>query len=150
MACKDEFGRLRAAAAVGVGGDCYERLEQLVRAGVDAVVVDTAHGHFSTGVLDSVVEIKRTYPNLQMIAGNIATAEAAEALIKAGVDAVKVGIGPGSICTTPRRCRGRCAADYGPLPMSRGLPRRLAFHSSPMAASSIPVSCPKRLRPEPM
>nr|WP_320115482.1 IMP dehydrogenase [uncultured Desulfuromonas sp.] len=99
MACKDEFGRLRAAAAVGVGGDCYERLEQLVRAGVDAVVVDTAHGH-SQGVLDSVVEIKRTYPNLQMIAGNIATAEAAEALIKAGVDAVKVGIGPGSICTT--------------------------------------------------
>ncbi|PLX90024.1 MAG: IMP dehydrogenase [Desulfuromonas sp.] len=99
MACKDEFGRLRAAAAVGVGGDCYERLELLVRAGVDAVVVDTAHGH-SQGVLDSVVEIKRAYPNLQMIAGNIATAEAAEALIKAGVDAVKVGIGPGSICTT--------------------------------------------------
>ncbi|EAT15129.1 IMP dehydrogenase [Desulfuromonas acetoxidans] len=99
MACKDEFGRLRAAAAVGVGGDCYERLEQLVRAGVDAVVVDTAHGH-SQGVIESVVEIKRTYPDLQMIAGNIATAEAAEALIKAGVDAVKVGIGPGSICTT--------------------------------------------------
>ncbi|WP_321531002.1 IMP dehydrogenase [uncultured Desulfuromonas sp.] len=99
MACKDEFGRLRAAAAVGVGGDCYERLEKLVRAGVDAVVVDTAHGH-SQGVIESVVEIKRAYPDLQMIAGNIATAEAAEALIKAGVDAVKVGIGPGSICTT--------------------------------------------------
>ena len=99
MSCKDDFGRLRAAAAVGVGGDCYERIELLVKAGVDAVVVDTAHGH-SQGVLNSVVEIKRAYPNLQMIAGNIATAGAAEALIKAGVDAVKVGIGPGSICTT--------------------------------------------------
>jgi len=98
-ACKDEFGRLRAAAAVGVGGDCDERIELLVRAGVDAVIVDTAHGH-SQGVIDAVAEIKRNYPALQMIAGNIATAGAAEALIKAGVDAVKVGIGPGSICTT--------------------------------------------------
>ncbi|MCK9173408.1 IMP dehydrogenase [Desulfuromonas thiophila] len=99
LACKDEFGRLRAAAAVGVGGDCYERIELLLKAGVDALVVDTAHGH-SQGVLDAVVEIKRSYPNLQIIAGNIATADAAAALIKAGVDAVKVGIGPGSICTT--------------------------------------------------
>lgn len=99
LACKDEFGRLRAAAAVGVGGDCNERIELLVKAGVDAVVVDTAHGH-SQGVLEAVAEIKRAYPDLQMIAGNIATASAAEALIKAGVDAVKVGIGPGSICTT--------------------------------------------------
>lgn len=98
-ACKDEFGRLRAAAAVGVGGDCDERIELLVRAGVDAVIVDTAHGH-SQGVIAAVAEIKRNYPALQMIAGNIATAGAAEALIKAGVDAVKVGIGPGSICTT--------------------------------------------------
>lgn len=99
LACKDEFGRLRAAAAVGVGGDCNERIERLVKAGVDAVVVDTAHGH-SQGVIDAVAEIKRNYPDLQMIAGNIATAAAAEELIKAGVDAVKVGIGPGSICTT--------------------------------------------------
>ncbi|MEA3464437.1 MAG: IMP dehydrogenase [Thermodesulfobacteriota bacterium] len=99
LACKDEYGRLRAAAAVGVGGDCNERIELLVKAGVDAVVVDTAHGH-SQGVLEAVTEIKRAYPDLQMIAGNIATAGAAEALIKAGVDAVKVGIGPGSICTT--------------------------------------------------
>lgn len=98
-ACKDEFGRLRAAAAVGVGGDCDERIELLVRAGVDAVIVDTAHGH-SQGVIAAVAEIKRNYPALQMIAGNIATAGAAEALIRAGVDAVKVGIGPGSICTT--------------------------------------------------
>ncbi|MBN2645899.1 MAG: IMP dehydrogenase [Desulfuromonadaceae bacterium] len=99
LACKDDYGRLRAAAAVGVGGDCYERLELLVRAGVDVVVIDTAHGH-SQGVLNEIVEVKRSYPGLQIIAGNIATAEAASALIKAGVDAVKVGIGPGSICTT--------------------------------------------------
>ncbi len=98
-ACKDSFGRLRAAAAVGVGGDCEERIELLVAAGVDAIVVDTAHGH-SQGVLDAVAAIRADYPDLQIIAGNIATAAAAEALIKAGVDAVKVGIGPGSICTT--------------------------------------------------
>jgi len=99
MACKDDFGRLRVGAAVGVGYDREERLEALVRAGVDVVIIDTAHGH-SQGVLDAVADSKRAYPDLQLIAGNIATGEAAEALIKAGVDAVKVGIGPGSICTT--------------------------------------------------
>ena len=98
-ACKDEFGRLRVGAAVGVGADREERLEALVRAGVDLVVLDTAHGH-SQGVLDAVADTRRTYPELQIMAGNIATAAAAEALIKVGVDAVKVGIGPGSICTT--------------------------------------------------
>ncbi len=98
-ACKDDFGRLRVGAAVGVAGDREERLEALVRAGVDVVVIDTAHGH-SQGVLDAVHDTKRAYPDLQLIAGNIATAEAAASLIKAGVDAVKVGIGPGSICTT--------------------------------------------------
>ena len=99
FACKDDFGRLRVGAAVGVGYDREERLEALVRAGVDVVIIDTAHGH-SQGVIDAVVETKRAYPDLQLIAGNIATGEAAEALIKAGVDGVKVGIGPGSICTT--------------------------------------------------
>ena len=99
LACKDDLGRLRAGAAVGVGVDREERLEALVRAGVDVVVLDTAHGH-SKSVLDAVIDVRRTYPDLQLIAGNIATAEAAQALIKAGVDAVKVGIGPGSICTT--------------------------------------------------
>ena len=98
-ACKDEFGRLRVGAAVGVGADREERLEALVRAGVDLIVLDTAHGH-SQGVLDAVADTRRTYPELQIMAGNIATAAAAEALIKVGVDAVKVGIGPGSICTT--------------------------------------------------
>ena len=98
-ACKDDFGRLRVGAAIGVSDDREERLEALVRAGVDVVIIDTAHGH-SQGVLDAVIHTRRAYPDLQLIAGNIATAEAAQALIKAGVDAVKVGIGPGSICTT--------------------------------------------------
>ncbi len=99
FACKDEFGRLRAGAAVGVGPDREERIDALVRAGVDLVIIDTAHGH-SQAVIEAVSDIRRAYPDLQMVAGNIATAEAAEALIAAGVDAVKVGIGPGSICTT--------------------------------------------------
>jgi IMP dehydrogenase len=98
-ACKDDFGRLRVGAAVGVGDDREARLEALINAGVDAVVIDTAHGH-SQGVIDAVRDTKKNYPDLQLIAGNIATAAAAEALIKAGVDTVKVGIGPGSICTT--------------------------------------------------
>jgi len=98
-ACKDELGRLRVGAAVGVGGDLDQRAETLVKAGVDLLVVDTAHGH-SQGVLDSVIRVRRQYPGVQLMAGNIATAAAAKALIDAGVDAVKVGIGPGSICTT--------------------------------------------------
>jgi IMP dehydrogenase len=96
---KDERGRLRVGAAVGVGVDLKERLVALVNAGVDVIVVDTAHGH-SAGVLRAVEMIKGHYPNLQLIAGNVATAEATSDLIKAGADAVKVGIGPGSICTT--------------------------------------------------
>ncbi|MBW2450948.1 MAG: IMP dehydrogenase [Deltaproteobacteria bacterium] len=98
-ACKDDIGRLRVGAAVGVGQDLEERLELLVKSGVDAIVIDTAHGH-SQAVVDAVHETHRNYPDISLIAGNIATAEAAEALIKAGADAVKVGIGPGSICTT--------------------------------------------------
>lgn len=98
-AAKDEHGRLCVGAAVGVGADTLDRVGALVRAGVDVVVVDTAHGH-SAMVIDMVRAVKRTYPLLQVIAGNIATADAAQALVDAGVDAVKVGIGPGSICTT--------------------------------------------------
>jgi len=98
-ACKDENGRLRAGAAVGVGADTEERIQRLVTAGVDLIVVDTAHGH-SVGVLDVVKRAKQAYPELQIVGGNIATAEAALDLVKAGADAVKVGIGPGSICTT--------------------------------------------------
>ena len=99
LACKDDRGRLRAGAAVGVGAGTDERVAALVEAGVDVVVVDTAHGH-SQGVLDRVAWVKEHYPDLQVVGGNIATAEAAEALVRAGADGVKVGIGPGSICTT--------------------------------------------------
>ena len=98
-ASKDEQGKLRVGAAVGVGPDNDERIELLVAAGVDVVVVDTAHGH-SQGVLDRVKWVKRRFPHVDVIGGNIATAEAAKALLDAGADAVKVGIGPGSICTT--------------------------------------------------
>lgn len=98
-AVKDEAGRLRVGAAIGPGADCDERADALVAAGVDVLVVDTAHGH-SKGVIEAVRRVKKRHANVQLVAGNVATAEATEALIDAGVDAVKVGIGPGSICTT--------------------------------------------------
>ena len=98
-ACKDSLGRLRCGAAVGVGEESIPRAQALVEAGVDVIGVDTAHGH-SQRVLDQVVALRRTFPQLPIIGGNVATAEGAEALIKAGVSAVKVGVGPGSICTT--------------------------------------------------
>jgi len=98
-ACKDAHGRLRVGAALGVGPDTGDRVALLVKAGVDVVVVDTAHGH-SQAVLDTVKMVRKAYPKLDIIAGNIATAQAAKDLVKAGVDAVKVGVGPGSICTT--------------------------------------------------
>ncbi|MCF6266853.1 MAG: IMP dehydrogenase [Desulfuromusa sp.] len=97
--CKDDLGRLRAGAAVGVGADLDARAAALVAAGVDLLVVDTAHGH-SQGVIDTIAQLRNTYPDVQLMAGNIATGAAAKALIDVGVDAVKVGIGPGSICTT--------------------------------------------------
>lgn len=99
LAVKDESEQLRVAAAVGAGGDTAERVDGLVKAGVDVLVVDTAHGH-SKGVIDRVREIKTQYPHVDVIAGNITTGAAALALVEAGVDAVKVGVGPGSICTT--------------------------------------------------
>ncbi len=99
MASKDERGRLRVAAAVGITHDTFERIEALVEAGVDAVVIDTAHGH-SKGVLDMLRKVKENFKTIDVIVGNIATGEAAKALVEAGADAVKVGIGPGSICTT--------------------------------------------------
>ena len=99
LAVKDDMGRLRVGAAVGVGPDRVERVGALVAAGVDVLVIDTAHGH-SKGVIDAVRATKSDHPGVQVVAGNIATAAAAEALIEAGVDGIKVGIGPGSICTT--------------------------------------------------
>ena len=99
FACKDEYGRLRVGAAVGITHDILLRIEVLIKAGVDVVSIDTAHGH-SKGVIDISADVKKTYPDLSLILGNIATAEAAMALADIGADAVKVGVGPGSICTT--------------------------------------------------
>jgi IMP dehydrogenase len=97
--CKDEFGRLRVAAAVGVAKDTFERITALVGAGTDAIVIDTAHGH-SKGVIDILKKVKKQFKNLDVVVGNVATGEAAKDLAHAGADAIKVGIGPGSICTT--------------------------------------------------
>jgi IMP dehydrogenase len=126
-ACKDTQGKLRVGAAVGVGADCDARVVLLTQAGVDVVVVDTAHGH-SKGVIDQVRAIRKAYPKLQIIAGNIATAEAALRLVEAGADAVKVGIGPGSICTT------RIVAGVG-------VPQVTAIHdvARALAGSGIPA-----------
>ena len=99
MACKDSKGRLRVAAGVGVTNDTLERMEALVKAGVDAIVIDTAHGH-SKYVIEKLKEAKKAFPNVDIVVGNVATGEAAKMLADAGADAVKVGIGPGSICTT--------------------------------------------------
>lgn len=98
-ACKDSMGRLRVAAAIGVGQDAIERAAALIETGVDALVIDTAHGH-SKKVIETLKEVKRLFPNIDVVAGNVATAQGALALVDAGADAVKVGIGPGSICTT--------------------------------------------------
>ena len=97
--CKDSLGRLRAGAAIGVGSDMMQRTESLLKAGVDALVIDTSHGH-SKNVIDAIKKIKHAFPESQLIAGNVATESGAKALIDAGIDAVKIGIGPGSICTT--------------------------------------------------
>ncbi len=98
-ACKDSFGRLRAGAAIGVGSDMMDRVQALLKAGTDALVIDTSHGH-SKNVIEAVKRIKSDFPDAQVVAGNVATEKGAKALIDAGVDAVKIGIGPGSICTT--------------------------------------------------
>jgi len=98
-ACKDKYGRLRVAAAVGVTADVLDRIEALVKASVDAIIIDTAHGH-TKGVIDILKKVKEKFNNIDVVVGNIATASAAQSLIDAGADAVKVGIGPGSICTT--------------------------------------------------
>ena len=124
-ACKDELGRLRVAAATSVGESGFERTEALVDAGVDIVVVDTAHGH-SQGVIEAVTRAKKLSNHVQVIAGNVATGEATKALIDAGADAVKVGIGPGSICTT------RMVAGVG-------VPQLTAVMDCAAAAGDVPV-----------
>ncbi len=127
LACKDDLGRLRAGAAVGTGADTEERVDALVAAGVDVIVVDTSHGH-SQGVLERVQWVKRRYPNVQIIGGNVATAAGAKALADSGADAVKVGIGPGSICTT------RIVAGVGVPQISA-----IQFAIEGLAKSGVPV-----------
>ena len=112
-ACKDEFGRLRVGAAVGTGAETDDLVRALIEAEVDVLVVDTAHGH-SRRVLERVSWIKKHFPDLDVIGGNIATAAAARDLVDAGADAVKVGIGPGSICTT-RIVAGVCVPPISPI-----------------------------------
>jgi IMP dehydrogenase len=126
-ACKDDLGRLRAGAAVGTAGDTDERVEALVAAGVDVIVVDTSHGH-SQGVLERVAAVKKRYPKVQVIGGNVATAAGARAMADQGADAVKVGIGPGSICTT------RIVAGVGVPQISA-----IQFAIEGVAAAGLPV-----------
>ncbi len=120
-ACKDELGRLRVGAAIGVGENRLEHAAALMKAGVDVIVVDSAHGH-SANVVNAVVDLKKNFPDLQVIAGNVATAEGAEALLEAGADAIKVGVGPGSICTT------RIVAGVG-------MPQLTAIHNCAIVAN---------------
>lgn len=124
-ACQDKFGRLRVGAAVGVTPDILDRIEALRIAGVDVISIDTAHGH-SKGVIDAAKRVKKKYPDLDLIVGNIATGEAAKALAKIGADAVKVGVGPGSICTT------RVVAGVG-------LPQLSAVYEAAKAAKGTPM-----------
>jgi IMP dehydrogenase len=126
-ACKDQLGRLRVGAAVGTGADTDERVEALVAAGVDVIVVDTSHGH-SQGVIERVAMVKKRYPRVQVIGGNVATAAGAKALADNGADAVKIGIGPGSICTT------RIVAGVGVPQISA-----IQFAIEGLAASGVPV-----------
>jgi IMP dehydrogenase len=155
-ACKDEQGRLRVAAATTVGEKGFDRSGQLIDAGVDLLVVDTAHGH-SRAVLDSVTRIKRLSNAVQVVAGNIATSEGAQALIDAGADAIKVGIGPGSICTT-RVVAGvgvpqHTAAWGGSAPWRAALPTAISSRTSKTRSSSCPkgwkAKCPIKALPQP-
>ncbi len=123
LACKDNLGRLRVGAAVGVGQNRIEHAEAVLKAGADVIVVDSAHGH-SQNVIAAVIDIKNTFPNSRVIAGNVATAEGAEALIKAGADAIKIGVGPGSICTT------RIIAGVG-------VPQMSAIHDCAVVANKL-------------
>src|SRR5690606_28360067 len=125
LACKDDQGRLRVAAASSVGDEGFERSAALIEAGVDMVVIDTAHGH-SEGVGVAVRRLKQAFPHAEICAGNVATTAAARALVEAGVDAVKVGIGPGSICTT------RIVAGVG-------VPQLTAILDAVAGAGDVPV-----------
>ena len=144
LAAKDDFGRLRVAAAIGAGGDFLERAQELVRARVDALVVDTAHGH-TESVLNAVKKIKDRFPEIELVAGNIATAEATKDLIFAGVDAVKVGMGPGSICTT-RVVSGAGVPQITAILIAPEPRTGQTFRSLQTAVSNIPATSPKPLQ----
>ena len=159
LACKDEFGRLRCGAAVGVGADMLNRVDALVAAGVDVITIDSAHGH-SKNIIEAVKAIRAKYPKLPLVAGNIVTKEAAKELIDAGVDTVKVGIGPGSICTTrvvagvgvPQitavndvyeyaRTRGACVIADGGLKLSGDIVKALAAGGHCVMLGSLLAGC---------
>ena len=134
-ACKDEHGRLRVGAAMGASRADLDRARALVDAGVDVLVIDTAHGH-SEGVLQAVAKVREALPEVQLIAGNVATAEGARALRERGADAVKVGVGPGSICTT-RVVTGVGVPQFTAI-RRRCVESRARSPSSPMVGSGIP------------
>ena len=148
-AAKDELGRLRVAAADRPGAPGLERAEALVDAGVDVVVVDTAHGHSARRARSGRARSSGMSNSPQVIAGNVATAEGARALIEAGADAVKVGIGPGSICTT-RIVAGVGVPQFTAIVDAARSAASTACRSSPMAASSSPATSPRRSRPAPI
>ncbi len=146
-ASKDEQGRLRVGAAIGATGDFLERAAELVRNRVDVLAIDSAHGH-QARVLEAVREVKKRFPDVDLMAGNVATREGAQALIDAGADAVKVGIGPGSICTT-RMVTGAGMPQITAISEAyKAAQKARDSRSSPTAASSTPATSPKRLRPE--
>ena len=147
MACKDDRGQLRVGAAVGVGPDREERVEALVRAGVDVIAVDTAHGH-SSKVLDAVAQTRRDYPELELIAGNVATAQGTQALIDAGVNGVKVGVGPAP-SAPPAWYPGSGCRNSAPSPTVPGWAPAPAFRWFRTAASSTPATLPRPWRRAP-
>ena len=145
-ASKDSQGRLRVAGAIGATGDYMERAAELIKARVDALAIDSAHGH-SSRVLEAVADVKKRFPDVDLLAGNIASYDGAMALIDAGADAVKVGIGPGSICTT-RMVTGAGMPQITAIAEPRAPPQSAASPSSPTAASSTPATSPRPSRPE--
>ena len=147
-ACKDALGRLRVAAAVGASGDLVERASEMVRRKVDCLVVDSAHGH-AEGVLKAVERIKKEYEHVDVIGGNVSTEAGAADLIAAGADAVKVGQGPGGICTTPRRLRHRRPAGHPPSRRPHARLRARECRSSRMAASPSPATSSRPSSPGP-
>ena len=146
LSAKDEQGRLLCGAGVGITGNMMERVEALVNAHVDVIVMDSAHGH-SKNIIEAVKKVKATYPDLQVIAGNIATGDAARALIEAGADAVKVGIGPESYLYDPYCCRNWCSTDHCDHGLLCRCQRISVSRLSLMVVSSIPGISQRHLLP---